>query len=199
MAMNCQAQLEFVCETLPHGCATGYYVSASGLGCVRNSQQGCEGSEDYTGEPNEKACTAKLCPLSCPSDYYQLGLKCLMANDTASWAFNHAHHCQSRYMRIIQPLNREENEFLRRQTKRIGSSLWITATDKFSYWHRYVAYGLPKEPNEPTSDQRHASCAIVWYDGEWMDVDCFGEFPAICERPIVWTECAEELKKLKTT
>ena len=206
VATNCEEELEFVCETLPHGCATEYHVSASGLECVRNVQKGCKGTEDYTGKPTEKACTAKLCPISCPSGYTQFGLKCLMVSDTTSWSSDIEEMCQARKMRIMRPLNPLENEFLRRQTERLGCPLWILAdstnsTQKrpfsFSRWHRYASYGLPREPNEPATKGEPTWCAIIWYDGDWMDVDCFGEFPAVCERPISWAECAKGIEMLK--
>ena len=201
VAADCQARLEFLCESTPHGCAAGFHVSATGLQCIRDDQRGCHGSEQYLGQPNDRACTARLCPVGCPSGYTQLGLKCLQTNDTASWFAESSSGCQKQRMRVMKPVSQRENEFMRRHAQRTGRPLWLQYPDGggFDRWHRYVSHGLPSEPNEPLPSEPNepaaparvsGSCAIAWFDGEWMDVDCLGEFPVVCERPISWNDCA---------
>ncbi|XP_043210651.1 uncharacterized protein LOC122375364 [Amphibalanus amphitrite] len=206
VATDCQNKLEFICETAAHGCASGFHVSATGLECVRDDWKDCDGSEEYVDTPNKKACTAKLCPLGCPSGYHQLGHKCLLVNDTASWFKENSNGCRKQMMRVMIPKDPTENEFLRRQTQRTGRPLWMVYSKAtgFSRWHQYDSYGLPGEPNEPTTLPRRPvkislTCPIIWFDGEAMDVDCFGEFPVVCQRLIKWKDCAEAVEKLKAT
>ncbi|KAF0290636.1 hypothetical protein FJT64_011186 [Amphibalanus amphitrite] len=206
VATDCQNKLEFICETAAHGCASGFHVSATGLECVRDDLKDCDGSEEYVDTPNRKACTAKLCPLGCPSGYHQLGHKCLLVNDTASWFKENSNGCRKQMMRVMIPKDPTENEFLRRQTQRTGRPLWMVYSKAtgFSRWHQYVSYGLPGEPNEPTTLPRRPvkislTCPIIWFDGEAMDVDCFGEFPVVCQRLMKWKDCAEAVEKLKAT